>query len=633
MCGLAGYFNVDRDKVNLFRMLSMIMHRGQDGNGQHVEDRFGLAHARLAIIDIEGGAQPMFNEDRTVILCGNHEIYNFSELRRDLEAKGHRFSTRSDTEVIVHAYEEWGLDSFGRLRGMFAVAIVDKNKNRCVLARDHIGIKQLVYGAYRGGWVFASEAKPILALDGFQRKINPDAFHLFMNFRYVPTDDTLFAGIQKLPPGNYAVIDENGNMMLHEYYSVFKRNHTRRWSDIREAETALTESFDQSVSRHLIADVPVGLYLSGGIDSSLVAAFAAAKQHGIQSFCMAFGEPSDENRDAETVAQHVGCTHQNLSVGDAPLSLMPEVIWHTEEPKVNCIQGYLLAREVRKHVKVALSGMGGDELFAGYTNNDILYPMTLFSRLCRLPPCGAGYRIVSGLRAIVANPALDHFWRMADLAFSAGDPVMFYTILRNAFDHSPGLMKDIYGKFQQDRRFQSCRALLPLFKSDGKDILGALMLMEMRTKMVNDFLQMDDRVSMAHGLEVRVPFLDRDFMETALSIPTAWKYYRFNKKKILKDIAKSRLPEMLLNKKKWGFSFNPYYQFTKDLKKTAEQELTRERVGDMGLFNYDWIRTVLDHPPTPRMRWHYFNLWVMVGFSIWHRMFVENLVNRRPVIS
>jgi asparagine synthase (glutamine-hydrolysing) len=243
-------------------MLSFVAHRGPDDSGKFIGSQFGIGHARLSIIDLSGGKQPFLNEDHSIIVAGNHEIYNFRELRKELEGYGHSFRTQSDTEVIMYAYEHWGTECFIRFRGMFAVAIVDTKKQKCILGRDHIGIKPIVYAEYQGGYVFSSEAKPILSLDGFRRQMDRKAFHLFMNFRYIPTDDTLFEGIKKIPPGTYAEIESHGRIKMNRFYSVFEHFKPMQWQCREDALCALKDTFEKSVERHLVSDVPVGTYLS-----------------------------------------------------------------------------------------------------------------------------------------------------------------------------------------------------------------------------------------------------------------------------------------------------------------------------------------------------------------------------------
>lgn len=572
----------------------------------------------------------MCGEDGSVLLVGNNEIYNAVELRRELEELGHRFANHSDTEVMVHAYEQWGGKCFERLSGMYAVAIVDQRRRRLVLARDHIGIKPLHYARYKGGWLFASEAKPILSVDGFLRRVDRESLHLFLNFRYVPTDDTLFEGIKRLPPGCYAEIDENGSMNILNHTAVEQWGSvklTSKGGALEEMETV----FRSAVHGHLMADVPVGVYLSGGVDSSLVAAYAAKAHGGIHSYCMTFGEPTDEDRDAQLVADHIGSEHKTLFVGQAPLSLTPAVLWHVEEPKVNALQGFILAEAVSQHVKVVLSGLGGDELFAGYTNNDILYPMAMTTGRLRLPPPPGAFRAISRMQGLCGNPRRDMLFRMADLALCATDPVAFYCVLRNCFDHSPYLMSRIYRRPEPELAGLCARTMRKMMPAGRDDILGKLMLMEMTTKMVNDFLLTEDRVSMANGVEVRVPFLERDNMRLAMSMPTSWKYRPGMKKAILKEFATQTLPASILRKPKWGFSFNPYLQFGKDLRQVAVRELTPGRLAELEIFNPVFVSSILETPPSRSMRWHYFFLWVLVGYSMWHRMFIESLLPTPPV--
>jgi asparagine synthase (glutamine-hydrolysing) len=496
-----------------------------------------------------------------------------------------------------------------------------------VLARDAIGIKPL-HVLRRGTRVaFASEIKSFYALPDFKPSLDRDALHLFLNFRYVPNEQTLFAGVERLEPGSVLVLDANGNAARHRFFSL--RDVARREQvALGPLEDEVADALEESVKSHLVADVEVATYLSGGIDSSVVTACAARHSPGIRSFCVAFGEPSDENADARRVADLVGSKHEDIVVPDEVLEHMAEVMWHVEEPKVNALQGYLLANVVSKRVRVALSGLGGDELFAGYTNNDVLYPMTLLTRL--LGPQQSRWSM-SSVQRLFASSRFDLAFRAGELGLRARDPLGFYCVLRNAFDHNDTLLRRLYGTYPSHWRELTREALRPYYDANDRDVLSAVLLLEARTKLVNDFLLTEDRVSMANSLETRVPLLSRRLLTLAFGLPSRFRYRPGGTQWVMKRAARRWLPSDVLEKKKWGFSFNPYLLFQKTLRAFAARELTSKRVEELGFVRWDWIRDVLDAPASPSRRWHYFNLWALVGFSVWHRRFFETPV-RAPAI-
>ena len=626
MCGIFGILQPRmkpeaRDKA-LRDGIALVRHRGPDSFGYSTGPDHAFAHARLSIIDLSGGHQPVTNEDGSVVVVANNEIYNFQELRDELAARGHTFKTRSDTEVIAHAWEEWQEDAFERLDGMFAIALADQKRRKCVLARDAIGIKPLHYTRTPSGLAFASEIKSFYALPDFKPQPDRDALHLFLNFRYVPNEQTLFAGVERLEPGSILVAHPDGRVDKRRYFDL-ARVQRRRVASVPALEEEVADALEQSVKSHLVSDVEVATYLSGGVDSSVVTACAAKHSPGIRSFCVAFGEPTDENADARHVAELAGSKHEDIVVPDEVLSHMADVMWHVEEPKINALQGYVLAGVVGKRVRVALSGLGGDELFAGYTNNDVLYPMTLLSRFV-----GAhrSHGSMAGLQRHVEGASLDLPFRAGELALHARDPLGFYCVLRNTFDHNPALLERLYGEYPAHWRELSRQALEPYWESEDPDVMDALLLLEARTKMINDFLLTEDRVSMANSLETRVPLLSKRLLTLAFSLPSSLRYKPRGKKWLMKRAARRWLPPDVLEKKKWGFSFNPVLLFEKSLKAFAERELTKERMGQLGFVRWAWVKGVLDAKVSKSMRWHYFNLWVLVGMSIWHRRFFETPV-------
>jgi len=615
MCGIVGLWNthpkIKPDQSNLSNMLAQIPHRGPDSDGYAINPEWGLSQNRLSIVDLENGNQPVWNSDKSAVIVGNNEIYNASELRHQLIKEGYRFRTRCDTEVILAGWTLWEEEVFSRLNGMFAVAIVDLQRRICVLARDPMGIKPLHWKKIGRGVAFASEIKSLLALE--RPKLNRDALHLFMNFRYIPTQETLFDGIHRIEPGSFRVLGKD-TTSHHRYFSISQTSFKGSFDDAVEETAQLLPS---AVKRHLVSDVEVATYLSGGIDSSMVSTLAAREIPSIRTYCIRFGEPSDEHEDAIRIAKNIGSRHETISIAESPLDNLKRTIWNVEEPKVNSLQGFALAREVSKDVKVALSGLGGDELYGGYVNNDILNASLLLRKAW--PFSG---RSMSGVQQFFPNPKFDHYFRMMDLGLHLRDPLQFYIILRNGFDHNKTLLSQIYGKYPSHWHGYCREALKPLFDSTNPDTLNEWLRLEARTKLINDFLLTEDRVSMAHSLEVRVPLLDKELIQSAFSYPSHFHCVAGQKKRILREVARDYLPDSALQKTKWGFSFNPHLLFSTQLKGFAEACLTRSRVEELG-FSWKWVNSVLTAPPSPKLRWHYFNLWVMTGFTLWYDLFFK----------
>jgi asparagine synthase (glutamine-hydrolysing) len=609
------------------KMMGSLRHRGPDDEGLWESTGVCLGHQRLSVIDLNTGRQPIHNEDQTIWIVYNGEVYNFRELRQELESKGHRFYTRTDTEVIIHLYEEYGPSSFRRLNGMFAFALWDERQRSAFLVRDHLGVKPLHYHWDGKMLRFSSEIKPLFSDPAVRRELNPQGLHDFLNLRYIPGDETLFADIFRLTPAHYLKWSD-GKISMHRYWALStEENH-----DVRPEAWAETirEAVLQAVRRQLVSDVPLGIYLSGGLDSSTLTAAAADCVNGpVRTFTLGFNEPTDELADARLVAKHFKTDHHETILNPDPLRYLPEVVWHVEEPKVNILQGYLLAQFARNTVKVILNGLGGDELFAGYDIYRYLAPLQHFhgwvpNFVSRGPfewTSRAAYSLQERMTALRW-----HEHRLGVQWLSAvGRPARMYTLLRNAWDHNPALSERLYGPAMNGLSLRTVETYFErYFPNNGGTVVAQALRAEFETKMVNDFLLNEDRVSMAHGLEVRVPFLDHDLVQLAWQIPTTQKWHWGQGKYVFKKAMGRWLPEPILRKPKWGFTFSSYHQYQKDLKTVAEAVLTRERVDQVGWFNYKWIRQVLDYPPHPRLRWHYFTLWMMVGFEIWRQMFLSS---------
>ncbi len=371
MCGIFGFVGFE-DADLLQRMGQVIRHRGPDGQGYYTDPHLSMGMRRLSIIDLVGGGQPIYNEDGSLVVCYNGEIYNYVELMEELRELGHQFKTHCDTEVIVHAYEEWGLDCLQRFNGMFAFALYDLRRRELILARDRAGQKPLYHHQRNGRFFFGSEVKSLLESEDVERRPNLAAIDPYLSLRYVPQPETLFHGIFSLPAGHFLRLQASGEVTMRRYWDV--PLHQGRYRSKAEFRDAFEELFIDAVSLTMRSDVPVGAYLSAGIDSSLVVAAMTRFTDKLNTFSIGFNSPIDETNDARTLAAHLGCTHHEVNATPEDFELLPKVIWHLERPigDVLILAYYLLARETSRHVKVVLSGEGADESFAGYSFHKII---------------------------------------------------------------------------------------------------------------------------------------------------------------------------------------------------------------------------------------------------------------------
>lgn len=632
MCGICGIVQKNSNNTALVRRMSdLLAHRGPDRTAVYESGDVCFGHTRLSIIDLTTGDQPIFNHDKKLAIVYNGEIYNYRELRDELSKRGASFQTQSDTEVVLRLYEMDGPDAFARLNGIFSFAILDErfDKARFVLARDHFGIKPLHYYARNGLFLFASEYKAILLHPDVPRELNPQALHHQVNLRYNQTDETLIRNIYRLPAAHYMIVENGEIKRLNRFYQLKPEINSQRSES--EWLEMIPNVMRQAVQRQLVSDVPIGVYLSGGMDSSsIVAMMRESGVEHINTFTLGFNEPTDELDDAQIIADFYETDHHTLRLDLNPMRRMPEVIWHAEEPKINLLQGYAMSEFVSQHVKVALGGLGGDELFSGYDIHKFVLP---FNRLHRLVPKGFESAIASKLSGLMYHlqsrfmpMKFDEYRRGLQMALATGNIQKFYLILRNVWDFDKAQLQRVYADaFLENNLEPVANAFDPLFERyDGMTPLDQVYLAEMRSKMLNDYLLVEDRMSMSHSLEERVPFLDLNLVHLAVSIPAKMKMRGGQTKGLLRKTMAPHLPEKILQKKKWGFTFNPYLQFQKDLKATAEHILTKPRIESDGIFNYDYIRAILETTPHPRLRWHYNYIWVLTGFYIWKQMYLES---------
>ncbi len=608
MCGIAGYAGFD-DETLLGRMVGVLQHRGPDDTGFFAEPGIGLANARLSIIDLEGGHQPIHNENGTVHVTYNGEIYNYLTLREELESQGHRFYTKSDTEVIVHSYEQYGDDFVTKLNGMFAVALWDSKQKKLVLARDLMGIKPLYYSIQNSGILFASEIKAILQAS-LPPTVDTEGLYAILNLGYIPGTRTLFRGIHKLPPSNVLVF-QNGSFRVSAHRSL---PHADRTLDGDALVEQLRKSLAESVRDQLIADVPVGCFLSGGLDTSTIVGFAAkASSTPLKTFCMGFGEETDEFRDARLIADRFGTDHRELVVDSSQgMKLYPRMIWHMEAPKYN-LYPWFICELVRRNVKVCLSGNGGDEIFGGYFTR---YGNALrIQSLMRSPASPLFQGAGAVLQELTNDPKAKNKFRILR---SLGDRVASYLILAGAFPDS----------FNR-KLFQASHSLAELKEHytpffEQEDFLQGLVDAELRTKLVEDLLSVDDSMSMAHSLELRVPLLDNRIVDLMAPVPWQMKYSPgTHGKLILRKAVEQILPMESLRKPKWGFSVNVHNWYSGELGELVGQVLPDSEVIGR-YFDRSFVRRLMSSRLGARQRRYEVLLWQLLGFHFWHRIFIDS---------
>ena len=630
MCGITGiYSNTPTDPNIMERMLDSIAHRGPDGRSSYQHKNCILGHRRLSIIDLSTGDQPMFNHDRTKVIIYNGEVYNYKEIRAKLVDKGYQFKTTSDTEVILAAYDIFGADSVRMFNGIFAFCIYDLSKEQIFIARDHFGIKPLHYYNSDGLFAFASEQKAILEHPKVSAKLNFKTLHHHFNLRYSPGSDTLFTGIKRLAPGHHLTYDKVSGLQINQYWQLDPGEPLE--GSENNIIDQLQSHLKEAVRRQLVSDVPIGVYLSGGLDSSTI----VQKMHEIgvpqiNTYTLGFNEPTDEFSDARQIADHFQTNHHEHNLPLAPLSEYRKVVWHAEEPKINLIQGFKMSQYVTQHVKVILGGLGGDELLAGYDIHKFIFPFNKWhnrvpSWLKKIFDWKASfiYSIQNKSRTL----SLDEYRRGVQMLLSIGDIERFYLILRNVWDFDNSAYENIYSpsflKFLRSERVPPVVSEFSKYfeKSKNKSPLDQVLFTEFHTKMVNDYLLVEDRMSMANSVEERVPFLDRDLVDFGFQIPIELKIKNNQTKYLFRKAMEPYLPPRIISKPKWGFTFNPYLQFKKDLKTEFENTVTREYIEKQGIFNYDYIQKILDHKPHQRMRWHYNYLWLLLGLHHLEHLF------------
>ena len=634
MCGITGAIWTEPrhavDRATLQRMTDRLRHRGPDAEGFHTSAlvvRPGLApapgvalgHRRLSIIDLAGSQQPMSNEDGSIWLVFNGEIYNYVDLRRRLQGSGHTFRSRGDTETILHLYEDEGTDFLKHLDGMFALALWDGRRRRLILARDRLGQKPLVYRQEPTRLLFASELKSLLAVPGMPREIDPSSLDEYLTYQYIPHPNTIFRGVRKLPPAHYAVY-QDGKLTLTAYWTP-AWNHEVRCS-IQQGTEALQAALRTAVADRMQADVPLGAFLSGGIDSSIIAALMQQlSDRPIKTFSIGFPYPEyDETGVARRVAKHLGTEHHELRVEPASVDVLPKLVWHYDEPFADssALPTYYLAQLTRQHVTVALSGDGGDELFAGYPRYRAVRLARYFDSLPR------------PLRRLLSTPLWQHLparpiqkgrmRRLKRFASAIGQgPVERYAEWITIF--GPARRAALYT--------ESFLAALPdsdpldflaaaFGRSGGRDVVSATSFADLQTYLPCDLMTKVDVATMAHGLECRQPFLDHRVVELALSLPLEWKLHGRRSKWILGQAFGHLLPREVLVRPKMGFGVPLDHWFRRELGEFAHQVLLDPSTLARGFFQRRSIEELLAEHRQGVFD-HAYRLWALLVLELWLR--------------
>ena len=625
MCGICGVYNRQSGKPVshqlIAEMTSSISHRGPDDRGIHLDNTLGLGFARLSIIDLNGSSQPMPNENGDVWLVFNGEIWNYKELRSEMLEKGHQFRTKGDTETIVHAYEEYGVECIARLHGMFGLAIWDARQKRLLLARDRAGKKPLYYTQAGGDLLFASEIKALLFDQRVQRQVNVQALADYLSVRYVPGPATLFANIYKVQPGHWLLVEDNRIRGECYWDFAFGASEESKHAPVEEYIRGIRQHIARAVEERMIADVPVGAFLSGGVDSSIiVGSMSRLTTQPVKTFAVGFDVPEySELPYARLVAQHFGTDHYELTLKSSDLSqYWPLLTWHRDEPvsEPSDLGVYLVSKLAREHVKVVLSGEGGDELFAGYPK----YVVDWLARYYHLLP--------APLRNQVISPLLDQLpysmrkLKMAARTLSQPAPQrwlswfgIFNGPLKDAL-LSPGSKASIVN--DSSRIFRHW-----LEEHPQRDDLSSMLYLDTKIWLPDNLLMKGDKMTMAASLEARLPLLDYKLIEYAAAIPSNVKIKSFQAKYLLKQAYADFLPQAILTRKKMGFNVPTGVWFREGQRQLITQLLLSERARSRGFFNEKFVAYLLREHLEGRTNYQA-QLFTLASLELWFRVFIDN---------
>jgi asparagine synthase (glutamine-hydrolysing) len=625
MCGICGKVNFDREAPVepslITRMLDVIRHRGPDDEGLYISSQVGLGHRRLSIIDLNTGHQPISNEDGSVWIVFNGEIYNYKELRSFLLDRGHQFKTLTDTEVIVHLYEELGPACIQKLRGMFAFAIWDNRENVLLLARDRVGIKPLYFAVSNRSLVFGSEIKAILADPDVDRSLDPEIIDRFLTFLYLPGEQTMLRSVRKLAPGSYLIL-KNGVTEVRRYWDLsFEKPETAKSPD--DACKQLLELLGEAVEQHMISDVPVGILLSGGVDSTAVLSLARTRtDKEISSFTVGFSDSgvADERPYARIAAEAYGTRHHEITISPAEFAdCMPKYVWHMEEPVCEppAIALYYVSKLASKFVKVLLSGEGGDEAFAGYSNYRNLLWLERIKR--SVAPFKTGLsRGLSVADSLIRLPRLVKYAPLINASF----PDYYFSRTSNPFRFAGNGLGKLYsddyaGSLNRERSLAPIRELQDRVRKHNT--LDAMLYIDTKSWLPDDLLVKADKMTMANSVELRVPLLDHKLLEFAAALPPAMKIRGFTTKYLAKKALRKHVPPQILQRTKAGFPV-PYESWlTGSLRGWVRDILLDRKATNRGYFAAERIEKMLSSAPESSVGAK--EVFSLVTLELWHRAF------------
>jgi len=629
MCGIAGIFSeieLPSDDKLIRKMCDSIVHRGPDDEGYYKDNLCVLGMRRLSIIDLATGHQPVHNEDKTVWTVYNGEIYNYRFLRRELEGLGHRFYTKSDTEIIVHAYEEYGINFVNRLNGMFSIAIYDIKNRRLQLVRDRLGIKQLYYTNINNKLYFGSEIKTLLEIPGRTKSIDRASMDIYLTLLYIPAPMTIYDGIYALKPGHMMIIEDQKIMEQAPYWRLI----TSPVPDMTEEDAikGFRQHFEKAVERRMISDVPLGAFLSGGIDSSaIVAVMSKFSDQPVKTFSIGYGGGEnyyDERSFARIVSKLYKTEHRELIVTPDAKGIIPEIVRAFDQPFADssAIPNYYINQMTRKYVKVALSGLGGDELAAGYERYLGVKLAGLYRKIPRwvrekliekivvqIPDSVKGRRFVDRVKRFVRSGSLPVDQQYYQLISSFTEDQR-----RQLYANSSESISDLTGSWEYISEYLNGTCAL--------DELTRILCLDINTYLVDDLLTLTDRMSMLHSLEVRVPFLDHELVEFCFSIPSKYKLRGINKKYLLKKAFSDLLPGRILHRSKKGFSVPLVLWFRNSLSGYLQKVLSPEVNNRIGFFNQGVIDQLINEHMQGKNN-HHSRLWALIIFNEWYNANIE----------
>ena len=635
MCGICGIILdqefKEADFKSLQSMREAMSHRGPDDHGSYLKGHVGLAMQRLSIIDLAGGHQPIHNEDQTVWVVFNGEIYNFQELRKELIGKGHHFYTGSDTEVIVHLYEEYSDECVQRLRGMFAFALWDTRRKTLLLARDRLGIKPLYYYHRNGCFLFASEIKALIQHPAVERQVSMRGLDCYFTYGYIPAPETIFQDIYKLSPASTLTLHQ-GNVSKQKYWNLHYTDKLE--GDPDELSKELLERLRDSVRRHLISDVSLGAFLSGGVDSSVIVTLMREEMdRPIKTFTLGYRGKGSELDYARLVSKHLETDHHELIVSPEMTELLPELVWHQDEPLFDnsILPTFLVSKLAKEHVKVALSGDGGDELFGGYEWTRRYQFIRYYNQL------------PGGIRTIIRKLLLRDGQEAAYRSDFPSKLRRFISDTTLSLEEGFARRTTNSGPFRQQLYSEKTKMALDNYdaltlqsecfsQASVQDEREKMLYVDSMLFLPDDCLFKVDRMSMANSLEVRVPFLDHEFVEFTSRIPFSLKVSGLTTKRILKKAFASRLPSTILSQRKQGFTIPIADWLRGELGHLVEKIILHDKAKKRGLFNSDCLRWMLESHRSHRYNLSY-QIWAVFIFEVWARLYLDRRDLTKPEAS